>query len=147
MTAFETRSLPPEPDAIAPDGSNVRILLRLAGGSMAHFELPGRRTSVAVAHRTVEEIWFFLGGEGEMWRSQDGREEVVEVRPGVCLTIPVGTHFQFRSLSEGPLTAVAITIPPWPGMNEAYEVEGKWKTTTRSSEMVQFPLPGEGRGS
>ena len=47
-----------------PDGSNVRILLGLASGGMAHFELPSGETSTAVAHRTVEEIWFFLSGCG-----------------------------------------------------------------------------------
>src|SRR6266542_5827757 len=74
MTAFETKSLPTEVDVVAPDGSNVRLLLKLAGGSIAHFELQPGKTSLAVAHRTVEEIWFFLAGEGEMWRKQDERE-------------------------------------------------------------------------
>ena len=35
-TSFETCRLPAEPDAVAPDGSRVRVLLRRAGGSMAH---------------------------------------------------------------------------------------------------------------
>src|SRR5712691_7120237 len=99
---------------------------------MAHFELPNRQTSIAVAHRTVEEIWFFLGGEGEMWRKGDEREEIVEVRAGVCVTIPAGTRFQFRSILAEPLMAVAITMPPWPGMDEAYEVEGKWLANARN---------------
>src|SRR5262245_59379291 len=96
-TDFDSKRLPPGPDAIAPDGSDVRVLLGLAGGGMAHFELPPGETSTAVAHRTVEEIWFFLGGSGEMWRRQGGREEVDAVAPGLCLMIPLGTHFQFRS--------------------------------------------------
>ena len=82
---------------MAPDGSDVRILLTLKGGGMAHFEIAPGQTSKAVTHRTVEEIWFFLSGRGEMWLKQEGREEVVPVEPGVCLTIPLGTHFQFRS--------------------------------------------------
>ena len=65
---------------------------------MAHFELQPGQTSKAVAHRTVEEIWFFLAGRGQMWRRQNDREEIVAVEPGVCLTIPLGTHFQFRAL-------------------------------------------------
>ena len=111
----------------APDGSDVRVLLRLDGGSLAHFELAPGRVSQAVAHRTVEEIWFVLAGSGEMWRKQGVREEVVPLERGVCLTIPVGTHFQFRSLGEDPLAAVAVTLPPWPGEREAFPVEGKWK--------------------
>ena len=131
MTDFETKQLPARPDVVAPDGSDVRILLALRGGSMAHFELAAGKTSVAVAHRTVEELWFFLGGRGEMWRKQGEREEVVAVDAGVCISIPVGTRFQFRSLGPEPLAAVAVTMPPWPGEDEAYQVEGKWHATDR----------------
>ena len=87
-------------DAVAPDGSDVRVLLGLAGGGMAHFELPAGNTSTPVTHATVEEIWLFLSGRGEMWRKQGQREEIVPVEPGVCITIPLGTHFQFRALGE-----------------------------------------------
>jgi len=129
MTDFTTKRLPVDRDAVAPDRSDVRILLQLKGGGMAHFELGPGRTSKAVAHRTVEEIWFFISGRGEMWRKQDAREEVVPVDPNVCLTIPVGTHFQFRSFGYEPLAAVGITMPPWPGNGEAYEVAGEWEPT------------------
>ena len=112
---FDTQKLPATPDVTAPDGADVRILLGLQGGGMAHFELHPGQTSKAVAHRTVEEVWFFLAGRGQMWRRQNGREEVVAVEPGVCLTIPLGTHFQFRALGDEPLAAIAVTMPPWPG--------------------------------
>ena len=90
---WETKRLPARPDVVAPDGSDVRILLGLAGGSMAHFELGPGETSVAVVHRTVEEIWFFVGGRGEMWRADDEREDVVEVEPGVCSRSRSGRGF------------------------------------------------------
>jgi mannose-6-phosphate isomerase-like protein (cupin superfamily) len=132
MTPFETKRLPAARDVVAPDGSDVRILLRLAGGSMAHFELPPGQISKAVTHRTVEEIWFFLSGRGEMWRSQTGQQEaIVAVESGVCLTIPCGTHFQFRSLGDVPLVALGVTMPPWPGDGEATTVQGKWEATVR----------------
>ena len=129
MKSFDTMRLPVARDAVAPDGSDVRILLQLTGGSMAHFELPPGQTSTAVAHQTVEEIWFFLSGRGEMWRKQADKEEIVSVEHGVCLTIPFGTHFQFRSFGYEPLAAVGITMPPWPGEAEAIVVQGKWKPT------------------
>jgi mannose-6-phosphate isomerase-like protein (cupin superfamily) len=132
MTPFETKSLPAAPDAVAPDGSNVRILLRLEGGSMAHFELPAGQTSRPVAHRTVEEIWLFLSGRGEMWRSLDGQpDSIVAVESGVSVTIPVGTRFQFRSFGDAPLCAVGVTMPPWPGDDEAMLVRGRWDATVR----------------
>ncbi len=129
MTDFSTKCLPDTPDTIAPDGSNVRVLLELAGGGMAHFELAPGETSTAVAHRTVEEIWFFLSGCGEMWRKQDQSEEVVPVHSGICITTPLGTHFQFRAFGHEPLAAVGVTMPPWPGECEAYVVKGKWEAT------------------
>jgi mannose-6-phosphate isomerase-like protein (cupin superfamily) len=133
MTESTTRAaekrLPVNRDAIAPDGSDVRILLGLKGGGMAHFELAPGQTSTAVTHRTVEEIWFFLSGRGEMWRRQDGRETIVPVDPGVCLTIPLGTEFQFRSFGYEPLAALGVTMPPWPGEGEAVVVDGKWEPT------------------
>lgn len=127
MNDFKTMRLPALPDVVAPDGSGVRILLGLSGGGMAHFELAPGQTSKAVTHRTVEEVWFVLSGRGEMWRRQSGREEIVTIKPGVCLTIPLQTRFQFRSLGDESLTAIAITMPPWPGEGEATIVPGKWE--------------------
>ena len=127
MAKYETMRLPADPDVTAPDGSLVRILLRLDGGSMAHFELGPDLSSIPVVHRTVEELWYVLGGSGEMWRRNEEGEEIVPIETGICISIPVGTAFQFRSTGIEPLTAVAITMPPWPGDDEAYAVEGKWE--------------------
>ena len=96
---------------------------------MAHFELAPGKTSKAVTHRTVEEIWFVLTGRGEMWRRQGEQQEIVDVCPGVCLTIPLGTHFQFRSFGDEPLSALGVTLPPWPGEGEAIAVDGEWVPT------------------
>jgi mannose-6-phosphate isomerase-like protein (cupin superfamily) len=103
---------------------------------MAHFELAPGRTSIAVTHRTVEEIWFFLSGSGEMWRRQGEREEIVPVERGVCVTIPLGTHFQFRATGTEPLAAVAVTMPPWPGDDEAVRVQpmSSWSDVTASTD-------------
>ena len=129
MTAFDTKRLPIAVDEVAPDGSDVRVLLGLKGGLMGHYELAPEQVSTAVTNRTVEEIWFFLSGLGEMWRRQKGREETVPIESGVCVTIPLGTHFQFRSFGYEPLVAIGITMPPWPGEGEAIVVQGKWKPT------------------
>jgi mannose-6-phosphate isomerase-like protein (cupin superfamily) len=124
---FDTKRLAGDRDDIAPDGCDVRILLRLDGGSMAHFELAPGSTSIAVAHRTVDEIWYVLHARGEMWRKQGERQEVVPMEPGVCLSIPVGTRFQFRSFGYEALAAISVTMPPWPGPGESYEVDGIWR--------------------
>jgi mannose-6-phosphate isomerase-like protein (cupin superfamily) len=129
MAQFATKLLPVAADAVAPDGSQVCVLLALAGGSMAHFELRPGQVSRAVVHRTVEEIWYVLAGRGEMWRADEAREEVVPLVPGTCITIPVGTRFQFRSTGQAPLEAVGVTMPPWPGEGEAVPVAGPWAAT------------------
>ena len=125
MNSFERKELPVKRDYVAPDGSDVRALLGLEGGGLAHFEIAPGEISVAVAHRTVGEIWYFLHGRGEMWLKLDDKEDVVPVGPRVCITIPVGTHFQIRALGSEPLSALGVTMPPWPGDGEAYVVKGK----------------------
>ncbi len=129
---FETKAISPNPDAVAPDGSLVRLLPALAGGSFAHFELPAGRISQAVTHRTVEEIWYVVSGAGELWRKQGDAEEVVTLRPETAVTIPLGAHFQFRADEAASLAFVAVTMPPWPGADEAVPVEGPWASTETS---------------
>ena len=129
MTLFKTKRLPVSRDTVAPDGSDVRILLALEAGGVSHFELSAGHTSTAVTHRTVEEIWFVLSGSGEMWRKQAQHEEIIALERGVCLTIPRGTHFQFRAFGSEPLAALGVTMPPWPGEGEALRVRGKWEPT------------------
>ena len=43
MAGFGTMRLPVARDDVAPDGSDVRVLLSLSSGGLAHFELaPGK---------------------------------------------------------------------------------------------------------
>lgn len=110
----------------APDGSEVRPLLRMPGGSMARFRLAAGGVTKAVRHRTVDELWFVVDGRGELWRRQGARAVVVVLEPGVAVSIPVGTDFQFRAGAQENLTIVAVTMPPWPDADEAQFVEGCW---------------------
>jgi mannose-6-phosphate isomerase-like protein (cupin superfamily) len=132
MQPFATRRATGGPDAIAPDGSEVRLLCATSRGSMARFTLPKGAVSKAVAHRTVEEIWFITAGQGRMWRKSGAIEEITDLAAGCSLTIPTGTHFQFRCDGATPLEAVAVTMPPWPGDGEAYVVAGPWPATVRA---------------
>jgi mannose-6-phosphate isomerase-like protein (cupin superfamily) len=126
---FETRVLAKDPDAIAPDGSEVRLLCQVGKGSMAHFTLAPGAVAKPVAHRTIEEVWFFVSGKGRMWRKLGDDETIVYVGTGMSISLPVGTHFQFRCDGTEPLTAVGVSMPPWPGDSEAYTVEGAWPAT------------------
>ena len=126
IAEFHTTELRENYDGLAPDGSEIRLLNRLAAGSMVHCTLPANETSTAVRHKTVEDIWYFMEGEGQVWRKVGDREEVTDVKPGISLTIPLGTHFQFRNDSTNPLRFVIVTMPPWPGKDEAVKVQGRW---------------------
>src|SRR5207245_3916799 len=60
MTPFTTTRRPRDRTAVAPDGSDVRVLLGLAGGGMAEFELAAGQVAAAVTHRTVEACWYVV---------------------------------------------------------------------------------------
>ena len=129
MPSFQTRALSDLPDEIAPDNSDVRLLVRDGTASMAHFTLAPGEIAVAVKHRTVSEYWFVVAGSGRMWRKDAENAEVVGLEPGVSLSIPLGTAFQFRNDSDEPLTVVGFDTPPWPGNDEAFVVVGEWEPT------------------
>ena len=139
---FATRVLSADPDAVAPDGSEVRLLCSLAGGSMAHFRLPAGACSAAVVHRTVGELWFVVAGEGELWRSREGIAETVALRPGVSVSIPVGTSFQFRSSPASEVAVVGVTMPPWPGDEEAVGMLGTWDAQAGATSSPTRTTPG-----
>jgi hypothetical protein len=61
--------LPVQHQAIAPDGSLVRLLVQADRGSLAHFELGAGEASRPQRHSTVTEIWYVIEGLGQMWRS------------------------------------------------------------------------------
>jgi len=126
---FDTKRINKAPDTIAPDGSEVRLLCGLSRGGMATFTLMPSAVSKAVAHRTIEEVWYFIRGHGRLWRKLGNIEEITDIGAGVSISLPTGVHFQFRCDGAEPLEAVAATMPPWPGEGEAYVVEGKWPPT------------------
>ncbi len=117
-------------DCLAPDGSRIRLLPVLKGGSMVHCSLSPGQVSSPARHRSVEEIWYFLRGTGELWRKPPDSTsgEIVPVGPGTAVDIPLGTHFQFRNLGADPLDILIVTMPPWPGEDEAVPVPGFWET-------------------
>jgi len=126
MSTIDTVVRSEQPDDIAPDGSEVRLLCCLDGASTAEFLLPPGRVSRAVTHRSVEEIWYVIEGIGEIWRSSSGESQIAALAPGTSITIPVGTSFQFRASADVRLRVLGVTIPPWPGVDEAVPAAGPW---------------------
>jgi mannose-6-phosphate isomerase-like protein (cupin superfamily) len=118
----------PVPDAIAPDGSEIYLRIGVPEGatraSLCEVRLAAGAVSRPVRHRSVEEIWYVLEGEGAVWRSAAGGDAgIVAVRPGDALVIPTGARFQFRAGPGAPLRFLCYTAPPWPGAEEAMPAE------------------------
>jgi len=111
----------------APDGSEIQLLIGDSEGgtaaSLCQATLRAGQTSRPVRHRHVEEIWYFLEGEGLIWRCPPDADpatvQPVAVRAGEAVVIPTGWSFQFRAAPAGPLRFLCYTAPPWPGPDEA----------------------------
>ncbi len=124
--AWRTKDLPVEEDYLAPDGSEIRLLLSFARGGLAHCTLAPHAVSSPVQHKSVEEIWYFLEGEGEVWRREGKDENLVRVYPGRSIAIDSGVAFQFRNTGDEPLRFVIATLPKWPGPGESEPAAGHW---------------------
>ena len=111
---MESKTLSSKPDCLAPDSSEIRLLAATSRVSTVHCSLPPGQVSLAVAHKSVEEIWYFIEGRGEVWRKQGDDEDVTTVVPGVSLAIPTGAHFQFRNTGAVPLRFYAPPFLPGP---------------------------------
>ena len=115
------------PDAIGPDGSDIRLLVdwrhHATRASLVEVSLAAGGVSNPVWHRSVEEIWYVLEGEGQVWRCSPDADPAsvaaVEVRPEDALAIPTGWRFQFSAGPDSPLRFLCYTSPPWPGEDEA----------------------------
>ena len=123
---WQSLHLPLDVTHLAPDGSEIRELVQTERGSLVHCRLPAGAIITAVRHRTVEEVWYCVSGNGELWRSDGVHEEVVQLAPGTSVSIPVGVSFQFRANASEALELVLVTMPPWPGASEAVPVAGHW---------------------
>jgi mannose-6-phosphate isomerase-like protein (cupin superfamily) len=121
--------LPSHPDTIAPDGSEIRYLVTGQNGQMVHCTMPAGTASRAIRHRTIEEYWYVIEGEGDIWIEHSGDDDIIELKPGVSFVLPKQTRMQFRARNKSPLTIILVTIPPWPGDDEVEFVEGIWPPT------------------
>ena len=117
-------SLPRQRDYVGPNGSEVRLLAASSAGGLSHVTLDSLRCSLGVRHCTVEELWFVVTGEGELWRAFGKLERIDTIRAGDSLRLAAGVRYQFRAFVA--LKLIVATMPTWPGPDEAVETEGPW---------------------
>ena len=124
---MQTRSFPSAPEARSPAGAEVRYLMEGETGGMIHSTVPPGQVNRATVHATVSEFWYILSGQGQIWRRDGAGEETTVLEAGVSIDIPVGTGFQYRCDGVEPLRFICVTMPPWPGSEEATIIAGPWK--------------------
>ena len=102
----------------SPLGAHVRLLMDGPHGDMIHSTVPPGMVGLACHFRIIDEYWYVLSGEGEIWRrAPDGDESITRLIPGVCVDIPLGTAF--RCTGSVPFVFTCTALPPWPGDREA----------------------------
>jgi len=117
---IDVYDLKSQPDYAAPDQSNIWLLGSEPAGGVVICTLAPGRASVPVRHRTVEELWYVIDGRGEIARRHGDRDPFIdELESGVCIDVGTGITFQFRALGDHDLTLLLLTMPAWPGSDEA----------------------------
>ncbi len=124
---FKTEFLFNIESLVAPDGSKIKELVATDTASMVHCTLSPGSISQAVRHKSVEELWFIIQGSGQFWRKNANDSTIVKITEGTSLNIPKNVDFQFRNDGDIELVAIIVTIPPWPGNNEAITSKGPWE--------------------
>lgn len=124
---MRNQTLPKDYQHISPAGAEVRILMNNTSTGVAHCTLRNGTTSKAISHKTVSEIWHVISGQGEIWRKSNDNESIISLTAGTTIDIPLGTHFQYRSILGQDLVFLCITTPLWPGPDEVNFLEnGAW---------------------
>lgn len=100
------------PAFITKDRSEIREIMAPANSCIERQSLaeaivyPGDTTATHI-HKTVEEIYYILDGEGIMW--QDGKER--SVRPGDAIANPPGVPHRITNTGDSPLVFLCICVP------------------------------------
>ena len=130
---MQTRSFPSSPQGRSPAGAEIRYLLEGETGGMIHSTVPPGQVNRATVHATVSEFWHVLWGEGQIWRRDSTGEDTTVLETGISIDIPVGTAFQYRCNGVDPLQFLCVSMPRWPGDEEASVIEGPWIPTAPES--------------
>jgi mannose-6-phosphate isomerase-like protein (cupin superfamily) len=145
MVAWSTARLPVDPDAMSPGGvSEIRHLIGHDYGDLTHVRVPVGGVS-APAWLDVAEFFYVWAGWGQLWRMRGSHADVVDLRPGTCVSVLRGTTFQYRaqggsSASPTDLVIVLAVVPHW--SLELYhhaDVEPRWLPTHPEGPLVPPP--------
>ena len=113
MNAWRTAWLPREATNRSPGGaSEIRQVIQLPQGQVTHAVCAAGNVAEAAVLPERYEMFYVLAGAGELWRRAPHGEEIVSLRPGRTVEIPMGTEFQYRALDADVMFLVIVT-PMW----------------------------------
>lgn len=114
MAGMEKVRLEEREPFITADGSSIRELVGVPSGnatqqSVAEATVPPGGKTIEHYHRTTEEVYLFLGGEGRM---RLGDEEAA-VCGGDTVVIPPGVRHRLWNEGAEPLVLLCCCAPPY----------------------------------
>lgn len=114
MAGMEKVRLEEREPFITADGSSIRELVGVPSGnatqqSVAEATVPPGGKTIEHYHRTTEEVYLFLGGEGRM---RLGDEEAA-VCGGDTVVIPPGVRHKLWNEGAEPLVLLCCCAPPY----------------------------------
>lgn len=114
MAGMEKVRLEEREPFITADGSSIRELVGVPSGnatqqSVAEATVPPGGKTIEHYHRTTEEVYLFLGGEGRM---RLGDEEAA-VSGGDTVVIPPGVRHRLWNEGAEPLVLLCCCAPPY----------------------------------
>jgi mannose-6-phosphate isomerase-like protein (cupin superfamily) len=126
-----------EPNAESPDGSaEIRHILTSPAGDLTHAVCRAGYTAAVHHLPELDEAYYVLAGEGEIWRATDDTEFVTALRPGRWVGMPAGTRFQYRADRGTTLVFLVMVLPSW--REELFNVVegGRWAPGAGGNEPV-----------
>lgn len=112
--AGSTHVLSAEPDAVSPGGgAEIRHILSSPQGDLTHAVCPAGHVAPTHHLPELDEAYYVLAGEGEIWRATDEREAVTALRPGRWVQLPAGLRFQYRANRGSSLVFLVVVLPSW----------------------------------
>jgi mannose-6-phosphate isomerase-like protein (cupin superfamily) len=77
-----THALSADPDSVSPDGSaEIRHILQSPQGDLTHAVCRAGATAAVHHLPELDEGYYVLAGEGELWRQTEDHEAVTSLKP------------------------------------------------------------------
>ena len=119
-----------DPDAVSPGGgAEIRHIVSSPLGDLTHAVCPSGHVAPTHHLPELDEEYYVLAGEGEIWRATDEREAVTALRPGRWVQMPAGVRFQYRANRGSSLVFLVVVLPGWAPELFHTVPDGLWSAT------------------